>query len=192
MLSDDMYKFREHLREQGITFCYSGYMTEQILTGIGDAIKQKLEVEEADRKTARSVFSVFVEQVQNVIRYSAEREVKEPSAEHKPGESDQDTSLRYGVLTVGRTDEKYFIACGNFVEQKDVERLRSSLAHIQGLNKNGLKALYKEILSGETPEGSKGAGVGFVDIARRATHGFEFDFTELNDGRSYFCLKAYV
>ena len=183
MLAEEMYKFRDYLQQQGIVFCYSGYMTEQILTGIGDAVKRKMEVEDTDRKTARSVFSVFVEQVQNVIRYSAEKEPDDPNLE---------SDLRYGVLTVGRIDDKFFISCGNLVEQKDVDRLQSSLAHIQGLDQDGLKALYKETLRGETPEGSKGAGVGFIDIARRATQGIEFDFTKLDDGRSYFCLKAYV
>jgi hypothetical protein len=183
MLANEMYQFRDYLQEQGIVFCYSGYMTEQILTGIGEAVKRKLEVEDTDRKTARSVFSVFVEQVQNVIRYSAERE---------SNDLDEESMLRYGVLTVGRQDEKFFIACGNLVEHDDIDRIRSSLEHIQSLDAEGLKALYKETLKGETPEGSKGAGVGFIDIARRATHGFEFDFSEVKDGRSYFCLKAYV
>jgi hypothetical protein len=184
MLAREMYDFRNTLREKGILFCYSGYMTEEVLSGIGNALKRKLELEDADRNTVKSVFSVFVEQVQNVIRYSAEREP--PDGDGSAGD------LRYGVLTVGSQNDRYFISCGNLVEQRDVERLESSLTHIQSLDKDGLKSLYKETLRGVVPEGSKGAGVGFIDIARRAEHGFEFDFTELDDERSYFCLKAYI
>ena len=91
MLATDMYQFRNYLRETGIIFCYSGYMTEDILVGIGSAIKKKLTMDEEDRQTAKAVFSVFVEQVQNVIRYSAEKETK-----------DDMTELRYGVLKIGR------------------------------------------------------------------------------------------
>ena len=54
------------------------------------------------------------------------------------------------------------------------------------------RALYRETLCGETPEGSKGVGVGFIDIARRAGHGFEFDIMAVDAKRSYFCLKACV
>ena len=182
-LADDMYRFRNELQGQGIIFCYSGYMTEQVLTGIGDAIKRKLELEQADSGTARTVFGVFAEQMQNVIRYSAERE---------PQETGDGGHLRYGVLTVGRNDDRYFISCGNVIEKEDVERLRTSLTHIKSLDKEGLKALYKETLRGDPPDGSKGAGVGFIDIARRANNGFEFDFATLDDERSYFCIKAYV
>lgn len=184
MLAREMYDFRNTLREKGILFCYSGYMTEEVLSGIGNALRRKLELEDTDRGNAKSVFSVFVEQVQNVIRYSAERE--------PPHGEEKEDDLRYGVLTVGKLDDQFFISCGNLVEQKDVERLQTSLGHIQSLDKEELKSLYKETLRGEVPEGSKGAGVGFIDIARRADQGFEFEFTELDDERSYFCLKAYI
>ncbi len=184
MLAEKMYEFRDYLHEQGIVFCYSGYMTEAVLTGIGNAVKRKLEIEEADRKTAMGVFSVFVEQVQNVIRYSAEREPPVPRGSIK--------ELRYGVLTVGRMDGRYFVACGNLIRNEDLDRLDAQLKHIQALDRDGLKALYKETLKGEVPEGSKGAGVGFIDIARRATHGFEFDFKGVDDDYSFFCLRAYV
>ena len=39
------YKLRNVLKEQKIVFCYSGYMTEKILTAIGETIKKKLEIE---------------------------------------------------------------------------------------------------------------------------------------------------
>ncbi|MBL6958440.1 MAG: hypothetical protein ISR52_05620 [Rhodospirillales bacterium] len=159
-------------------------MTEEVLSGIGNAIKRKLELEHTDRQTAKGVFSIFVEQVQNVIRYSAEREGGE--VEDDPAE------IRYGVLTVGRKDDQYFVACGNLINNHDVDRLKKSLKQIKELDKEGLRALYKETLKGETPEGSKGAGVGFIDIARRATNGFDYDFMDMDDDRSYFCLKAFV
>lgn len=184
MLAQETYKFRDYLQEKGIIFCYSGYITEGVLTGIGNALKRKLELEDADKKTLKGLFSIFVEQVQNVIRYSAEGEPKSADLSGK--------ELRYGVLTVGMQDSNYFVTCGNLVRNGDVQRLSESLSHIQQLDKDGLKALYKETLRGETPEGSKGAGVGFIDIARRAENGFEFDFAKVDKDFSYFCCKAYV
>jgi hypothetical protein len=183
MLADEMYEFRSYLQERGIIFCYSGYMTEEVLTGIGNAIKKKLELENTEKNISRGLFSIFVEQVQNVIRYSAESV--------PPSGDESSKELRYGVLTVGQKDDVYFVSCGNLIMQPDVERLNTSLTHIHNLDEDGLKALYKETLKGETPEGSKGAGVGFIDIARRA-RSFDFDFTKVDDGHSYFCLKAYL
>jgi len=185
MLAQDQYEFRSVLQARGILFCYSGVLTEDILTGIGEAIQKKLEMERASRKTAKSLFSIFVEQVQNVIRYSAELEVLE-------GEPADANELRYGILSVGRRGERYFVSCGNLIKKKDAGRLEESLHHIQSLDRSELISLYKQTLKNGRPEGSKGAGVGFIDIARHATQGFEFDFMRIDDDFSYFCLEAYV
>lgn len=179
MLANEMYNLRNTLDSQGITFCYSGYMTEAILLGIGNAIKTQLQIVDADSKLSKGVFAVFVEQVQNVIRYSAE----------KIGQDDA-TELRFGILTVGSQGERPFVACGNLISAKDVPRLQEALLHIKNLDRDGLKALWKETLRGETPEGSKGAGVGFIDIARNARNGIEFDFRAVDDVFSFFTLKA--
>lgn len=183
MLAQEMFDFRDELNDRGVMFCYSGYMTEQVLTAIGSALRTKLELDNTDRQVAKSLFSVFVEQVQNIIRYSAEREF------HK---DDDDKELRYGILSVGKQDKAFFVACGNLIIEADVDRLRSSLEHISSLDRKGLRQLHKQTLKGETPEGSKGAGVGFIDIARQANHGFEFDFMPVDSSHSYFCLKAYL
>lgn len=185
MLAQEQYDFRNFLQVRGILFCYSGFLTEDILTGIGEAIQKKLEMEHASRKLSKSLFSVFVEQVQNIIRYSAEREVLE-------GQDANSNELRYGVLSVGRKGERYFVSCGNLIRNEDTVRLQESLRHIQSLDRTALIALYKETLKKGRPEGSKGAGVGFIDIARHATHGFTFDFLAVDDVFSFFCLEAYV
>ncbi|MEO5327337.1 MAG: SiaB family protein kinase [Magnetococcus sp. THC-1_WYH] len=183
MLSQKQYYIRQVLHDEGVIFCYSGYMTEAILSGLGQAIKQKLAMEALDVKTIRGVFSVFVEQMQNVIRYSAERE---------PDDAPEESVLSYGLLTVGHDAENYFVTCGNKVQKKDVERLNSQLDMIKKLDHDGLKTLYKQILRGEVPEGSKGAGVGFVDIAKKASRPIEFDFLNLDGDYAYFSLKAYI
>jgi len=184
MLAKKMLSFRKYVREQGMIFCYSGYLTEEILKSVGQAIRQKLANEGLDKKTARTIFAIFVEQAQNIIRYSAEYEKSKNAADL--------LELRNGVITVGYEDEKYFIACANLIAHKDVDRLNTALGNIKGLDAEGLKTLYKETLKGEIPEGSKGAGVGFIDIARKAPHGFDFDFTTVDDDHSYFCIKAFV
>ena len=49
------------------------------------------------------------------------------------------------------------------------------------MSKDELKALYKEQLRAEPEKGSKGAGLGFMEIARRASKPIEFDFTDVDD-----------
>lgn len=179
-----MLAFTKNLAEKGIVFCYSGVITEKQLTAIGNVVKNKLELENTETNIARSVFSVFVEQVQNVIRYSVEKPEDEQA---KLADANG-----YGLIVVGQKDGKHFITCSNLIEIAEVERLRTALTHIQSLNEQELKALYKQTLRAETPATSKGAGVGFIDIARRAINGFEFDFTAKDAKYAYFAVKAYI
>lgn len=184
MDSKDILQLRDSLIREGVLFCYCGYVTESVLTSIGSAVRDKLALENTEQQVARGLFSIFVEQVQNIIRYSAENQ------EGELGERTVD--LRHGMLAVGRKDGGYYVSCGNAIVSRDVSRLRDSLIHLSTLDKKELKALHKRVLKGQTPEGSKGAGVGFIDIARLATRGFEFDFMEMDEDHAYFILKAYL
>jgi hypothetical protein len=181
MFAEDLLQLRNDLHHRGVLFCYSGYLTEAILESIGTAMRLTLEVDTADRKLARSLFSVFVEQVQNVVRYSAEVEVVDGEG---PAE------LRYGLLAVGRDADGHFVTVGNLMLTTDVPRLRDDLSEIQKLDRQALTTRYREILKAPPPEGSKGAGAGFTHIARLATRGIEFGFVEVKNGLSFFAIKA--
>jgi hypothetical protein len=189
MLASQLMELRSMLHKQGIIFAYSGYVTEPVLTGVGEALKQKLTIDDADTKTLRSVFAVFVEQMQNIIRYSAEKA-------HAPLPPAVDMSalkeMRYGILTIGREGSDYVVCAGNLVERSDVERLQGKLNKIKHMSKDELKHLYKEQLRAEPEQGSKGAGLGLMEIARRASKPIEFDFTDVDRDFSFFALKATI
>ena len=184
MLARELFDLRETLNQSGILFAYSGYMTEQVRMAVGETLKKKLSLQDTNTKTTRSVFAVFVEQMQNVIRYSAE---KIPEDE----KIDVD-ELRYGILTIGRTGEDYVLMSGNLILRQDVNRVASRLREIQGMDKEQLKKLYKDKLKEGPDEYSKGAGIGFVEIARRASKPIEFDFIDVDDQRCFFAFKANI
>lgn len=178
MLAEELLRLKGVLRDGEMLFCYGGSVTDHVLTGLGEALRQELEHAEVERKRARNVFAVFVELAQNVLRYSDEVDIR------GGGE------LRRGYLSVGLGAEGIWVACANRIDPAGVPRLGERLKKIHGLDGSALKALYKETLKGEVPEGSKGAGVGFIDIARKSSGGFDFDFVDDGGGRTYFCMRA--
>lgn len=184
MLATDLYDLRTTLMNSGVMFAYSGYMTEQVRLAVGEALKQKLSLEDANIKTVRSVFAVFVEQMQNVIRYSAERLPEE--------DDDQTLDLSFGILTVGKEAEGYVLLSGNLIRREDVERVSQKLKEVQAMTHDQLKRLYKEKLREGPDEFSQGAGIGFIEIARRASLPIEFDFVKVDERHSFFALKANI
>jgi hypothetical protein len=188
MLANQLYGLRDSLRAKGIVFAYSGYVSESILSGVGDALKRKLMVEDADTQTIRSVFAIFVEQMQNIIRYSVEQ-LPTPDVQ---GEAPDVGELRYGILTIGKEDGDYVVHAGNLVIASDVPRMRKQLETIQAMSREELKAAYKtQLRSGSNPH-SKGAGIGFIEIARRASKPIEFDLMPIHGDCAFFALKARI
>jgi hypothetical protein len=193
---------RQQLESRGIVFSYCGYLNENILSGIGNALQSKMAIDQTDQKISRGIFSAFVEQVQNVIRYSAETigpedrakiEREAALAAGRPENEIDDGELRYGLITIGETAEgTRFVTCANLINNDQVERVSASLESIRGLNRKELTTLMREHLKAGPPEGSKGAGVGFISIAREANGNWEYDMVPMPDGEfTFFCLEAY-
>lgn len=183
---DNMHKVQEQLTDDDIIFYYSGYITEDILLSVGKILKKKMEMVKVDRKASRAIFAIFVEEVQNIIRYS------KAVLTYEGDDTDESDELRHGFVSIGKKEDRYFVCCGNLILNEDVGRLDEYLTKIKNLDADGLKLIYKETLKKQPPEGSKGAGVGFVDIARRAKGGFEFKFKDVDNLHKFFYLKAYA
>lgn len=167
-----------------IWFFFRGYLTEDIFGGVATSLKSRLSNDDVDKKVARGSFYIFVELVQNILRYSDERETVVSPADAK--------ELRFGMFAVGRHKEGMFVTTENLIKVERIEALKAQLSKIQALDADGLKQLYKNSLRKEPPQGSKGAGVGFVEIARKATLGFEFSFADVDDKYSNFTFTAYL
>jgi hypothetical protein len=194
---------RQQLESRGIVFSYCGYLNENILSGIGNALQSKMAIEQTDQKISRGIFSTFVEQVQNVIRYSEEkigpeeRKAQELAAAAAEGRNANpiidDGELRYGTIAIGeKPDGTRFVTCANMVLNENVARITESLESIRGLNRKELTHLMREHLKQGPPAGSKGAGVGFISIAREANGNWEYDMVPLaNSQYTFFCLEAY-
>jgi len=182
-LGQEYAAFKRELDSKGIIFSFSGYLSEGILFSLGEALREKMTLEEADGPTVRRVFSVFVEQMQNIIRYSAEKIVASDG---------RAIELSAGMVTIGMEGGKFFIVCGNTVRNGDVPRLRERLDFLKGLDKDGIKAHYREQLREAPDEGSRGATIGLIEIARRASEPIEYDFAETGSDRSFFCLKVRI
>lgn len=181
MFGPELHQLKNDFHKYGIIFCYSGHITEDTLLGIGETIKKQRLLDETDSRTAKMLFSLFVEQVQNMIRYSEEKEEREDSRER-----------RSGILLIGREERGFFISCGNKIKAEDVPRLKRRLSWIQQMDAKELKNAWKEGLRSEPDQGSKGAGIGFIDIARKAKGGIDFDFQTMDEKNAFFSLKAYV
>jgi hypothetical protein len=182
--ADDYNQYRQWLTGQGVIFSFSGYLSEDMLTTLGDALKKRMALAETDTNVAKRVFSVFVEQVQNIIRYSSDR----VSGSAPPVE------MSAGMVSVGAEAGRFFVICGNAVEAAKVETLRERLDFLAGLDRDALRAYYREKLREPPETDSLGASIGLIEIARRSSEPVAHDFVWMDPDRqrAFFCIKAYI
>ena len=181
----DLYHLKTELNEQGIFFCLSGPVSQKLVTDIGAILDQKMSMENAGKLTVLRVFSLVVEKVQNIIHYSDEKALAEDA------ESSED-ALSFGLIAVGYHDRHYFVLSGNMIRNDKVNRLREKLHRIQGMSKEELKHAYREQRRKTPEEGSKGAGLGFLEMAKKASKPIEFTFKHLDEQMSFFSIKTTI
>jgi hypothetical protein len=183
MLAQHYRSFKQDLDEKGIIFSFSGYISEGILYSLGEALRQKMTLEDANLTTVKKVFSVFVEQAQNIIRYSADK---------LEGQHGERIELSSGMVSIGNDDGDFFIVCGNVILEKDMERLKERLEHLNSLDRPAIKAFYREQLRETPDEDSRGATIGLIEIARRASRPIEFGFDPVESGKTFFCMRVSI
>jgi Family of unknown function (DUF6272) len=177
--------FFEMARQNRVIFYYVGYFSQNIVAAMAEAVKLQLEVSGAKGPTRRKLFSCFVEMAQNIIHYSAD--ALTPA-------SQDDRELRHGSVCISEREGQYLLLCANPIEIDRAEDLRQKLELLRSMTLDEIKQAYKDTLRADAPEGSKGAGMGFLTLARDASEPLEFNFQPLPDmaHTAVFYLKASI
>jgi len=181
-MKEDIKSFYHQLQEKGIIFSFSGPISQSLLEGIGHTLKQKMTLEETRTNTIQKVFSIFVELMQNIINYSAQRLQTE----------DINEDISYGILIVGKEQEHFYIISGNYIREDQEAALHDKLTTIRSMDSHELKQFYKQQRRQHVDDTSKGAGLGFIEMARKASQPIEFEIDKLEEGYSFFVVKAVI
>lgn len=174
-------------REHQVIFYYVGYFSQHIVAAMADAVNLQLEVAGVPGPTRRKLFSSFIEMAQNIIHYSADT-LAPPSG--------TEGELRHGSVCIRQeSDGRFLLLCANPIEPRMADELRLKLEKLRSMTLAEIKQAYRQTLREDSaPEGSKGAGMGFLTVARDAREPLEFDFdTARSPGESpVFYLKAAI
>jgi len=179
----DMQKYVNGLKELNINVCYNGPLWNDGVKGISDMVKTSLAHKKLSASSSKAVFSIFIEQITNVLMYSVEKEEF----------SSEIGAISIGMLVMGNNDNVYFVQTGNIIENKSVEFIKNRIDHLNSLDKEGIRQFYKKILrNGDDNPNSKGAGLGFIEIAKRATAPIEYKIEHIDNNLSYFSMYVEV
>ncbi|MCL2702751.1 MAG: SiaB family protein kinase [Defluviitaleaceae bacterium] len=182
----DMNAYTGMINDLNINIIYSGPMWADGLKGLAEMVKAHLEVDDVPGNAAKSVFSVFVEQVTNMLMYSAGKE-------RYPQPDNETFAVSTGLLVLGHKEKMYFIQTRNAIKNQSINLIKSRIDHLNTLDKKELRKFYKEQMraDNDNPE-SQGAGLGLIEIARRATAPIEYKFDSINNELSHFTMYVEI
>jgi hypothetical protein len=180
MNASDLYILRERFNQDRTLLCFNGPISRSLIEEIGNALKNYLEIEQAHPAEAMDVFSVYIEMTQNIRQYAQQR-----------GYGDSDAAATVVIARDG--NGKYVVTAGNLVQAADGQTLVRRVRELAAMDKTDLKAAYKAQLRQPRERGAAtGAGLGLIELARRATHGVEATLIEQEGGQAFFSLSVTI
>ena len=181
---DRFHQFSQLLLKDEFVLSYSGYVSEDILRAVGETLRERLNDHVSDSNQIRNVFSIFVELMQNIIRYGDDGpQPDDPSTGDKPS---------FGIVLVSEHQGQLSVMTGNYVTPDEAEDLTSRLTHLATKSSDELRVMYREKLRQPVEDSSKGASLGLIEIARRASLPLTFEVQDGFGGHKFFMIKATV
>lgn len=174
-----IYDLHRTMMSQKLILVYQGDFTQETTKSILAMAERNLDSSGEESSIKRKVFNVMVEALQNIVKHSDEL-------------IDGTMRSHAAIFLIGKEDNRYSIMSGNPIRKGNVEGLKKKLEQINALDKDGLKEMYKEIIKNTTISDKGGAGLGFVDMARKSGSHLEFSFPEMSAEYCFFCLKVNV
>jgi hypothetical protein len=174
-----IYDLHRTMMSQKLILVYQGEFTQETTKSILTMAERNLDSSGEESNIKRKVFNVMVEALQNIVKHSDEL-------------VDGTIRSHAAIFLIGRETNRYSIMSGNPIRKANIDGLQKKLDQINSLDKEGLKELYKEIIKNTTISDKGGAGLGFVDMARKSGAKLEFSFPEMNAEYCFFCLKVNV
>lgn len=181
-MQGNLLELQSILQSYGVLISFSGRFSQEIIEELGDAVKRYLETESISQTETFNVFSVFIEQTQNIKNYCT---LKQDSAR-------AEKIANSGIVMIGRSPEGHYVSAGNLVEAEDIGNFTAELQKIVVMDKQELKKYYKERIRQELAPGQASGGLGLIDMARKASKPLEYSVLKVDDALSFFTLKAYI
>ncbi len=186
-----IFPYYASMQKKGVMLYFNGPVCHSVVEGVGAAMRRKMDNDECGHTVGLRVFSVLMEQMQNVVNYSG---VRQKSLDIVDIAETADTAglLGEGQIIVGCQDDEFFIICGNPIPKSSEERIRQKIDAVNAMNKEELKSYYKEQRRKGPDELSCGAGLGFIEMARKASQPLTYTFEPIDDTMSYFSVKVRI
>lgn len=176
--------FKRHIvkGESEILLSYEGKLTFDLINEFIEETEAKLKSKSISLKSERRILNSLVEIFQNMVN----------NIDFDDNLFAYNSECLTATLKVWVKDNKCYVATGNFIVNENIEKLSSWLTKLNGLDKKQLRDLWNEIVINGLFNDYGGAGLGFIEIRRKANRKLEFSFEKVDSKFSYFNFELFI
>jgi hypothetical protein len=156
---------------------YAGALWHGIIEELGTALRNKMDTEKIPQNTCKAFFSVFVEMMSNMMKYSAKK---------------TESGFTKGSFFLFYKDGTCCAMSGNLIKIEDRDSLKNRIDNLNSMDKLSLRELYIKKLKKKGALKDKGAGIGLIEIAKCASTPIEYEFLPYNDELTFFTMRISV
>ena len=172
------------MERDDVLIAFKGSITSELLTSVLQIMETKMEDLHEAPRTRKKVFNVLVECLQNLYHHIDEFEVV--------GTAEEISEKKSAIFSISRSVESYNIVTGNFVSNDNVNNLTGKINKVNDLNREELKAYYKQVLNNGEISDKGGGGLGFIDIAKKSGEKLVYNIREIDENYSFFTLTVKI
>lgn len=172
----NIYNMFKLMFDNRLIIIYQGLFDQDIIKSMVSMTEKKLIQDNVDEGLRRKLFNIMVEGLQNICKH----QLKTDLLEYNP------------FLMVGEGEGCYKMSTGNLIAKDKIEIVQTKLDEINVLNKEELKEYYKQARLNSVISEVGGAGLGFIDMARKSGNKLEYKFYDVDESLSFFILYTKI
>jgi len=170
-----------------INVILSDYITSKGIENHVAELKEFFKLNDIPVGVSNSVYSIFIEQMNNVLMYSAEYII------YSEDNNANNTDKHKGCFLFGEDNDVFILQSINHIEDSNIDFVVKKINFLNKMNKNELRQYYKEsIKSDNLNPYSKGAGLGLIDIAKQSDAPIRYMFKPQDNGLSLFTMLIQI
>jgi len=179
MSEAELFKNYQEMKGKNFVLSFKGTVSQDILVGLKEVMESRFSRGVSQDRSAKKVFSVFIELSQNVLHYSDEKVRME-----------NDADIGAGIVIICENDKSYKISSGNRIDNSRLPEMIERCDHINSLDREGLKRLYRERLNKPLDKDSKSPKLGLVDIAIKSGNPIMLEAKKIDDQYSFLVIST--
>ena len=166
------------MNQENAILVYSGEFNQEIVKSMLKYAEGKLDTSGIDDLVKKKIFNVMVEQLQNITKHQY---IIDEESDIQP------------CFALVEHEHFFNLVTGNPIRIDTIQMVSERINQVNSMNADELKELYKQARLNSRISEVGGAGLGFIDVARKTENKLEFEFFDIQTKNyKYFTLKTQI